>query len=47
MALGTRVQYLTPGEVQTTSHVGASANLTGGEDRVWQMWTARAQRNAL
>jgi ribulose-5-phosphate 4-epimerase/fuculose-1-phosphate aldolase len=47
MALGSKVQYLTPREIKTTAVVGASPQLTGGEERVWQMWTARARRNAL
>jgi ribulose-5-phosphate 4-epimerase/fuculose-1-phosphate aldolase len=47
LALGSKVQFLTAREIRNTATVGANPTLTGGEDRVWQMWTAQARRNAL
>jgi ribulose-5-phosphate 4-epimerase/fuculose-1-phosphate aldolase len=45
LALGSKVQFLTPREIKKTAAVGANPNLTGGEDRVWQMWTTQARRH--
>lgn len=44
LALG-KVQFLSPREVRNTEAVRAEPRVTGGEDRVWQMWVAQAQRH--
>jgi len=45
IALGTPVKYLSPQEIANQATVGANPNTTGGEERVWNMWIAQAERH--
>jgi HCOMODA/2-hydroxy-3-carboxy-muconic semialdehyde decarboxylase len=45
IALGSPIKYLSPQEVKNQATVGDSPNITGGEDRAWDIWTAQAERH--
>lgn len=45
LALGSPIRFLSPQEIKNQATVTQSPNITGGEDRTWDMWVAQAQRH--
>ena len=45
VSLGTPIKFLSPQEIKNASTVSESPNVTGGQERTWDMWTDQAQRH--
>ena len=45
LSLGTPIKFLSPQEIKNQATVTNSPNVTGGEDRTWNMWLAQTERH--